>query len=142
MLQVVKMRKSYLFSLVISFFFSCGFKEERGILTWHFLLLAMVMTSSFVAIFALYLFMWCFVRRESQQIKTVLQQRSAVKANALALKLSMFVLVHVIQFGIHNIESFWMSFEDPPIAVRKCAIVASVIGGILNGVVYFKIRKT
>ena len=102
----------------------------------------MGLTSSFVVIFILYLFIWCFVRRRSIKIETVLQQRSAVKANSLALKMSMFVLVHVIQFGVNNIEAFWISFDEPPAAVRQCAIIASVIGGILNGVVYFKIRKT
>jgi hypothetical protein len=37
-----------------------------------------------------------------------------LKANSLALKMSMFVLVHVIQFGVNNIEAFWISFDEPP----------------------------
>lgn len=124
------------------FDFSCGFKEERGFVTWQFLVFFLFVVLSCVAIIVLYLVIWCYVRIQSNALKTTLQKQSAVRSNRLAFKLSLFVLIYFVQFGGNAVEGLWISIAEPPLALRYAAVVGSVTGGILNGLVYFTIRRT
>ncbi|CAG2212144.1 unnamed protein product [Mytilus edulis] len=120
---------------------ACLLKEERGILTIHFLQIGLFFLVSLVLITALYLTMWIYIRRQTTAMKSYFGQQSAVNARRLALKLSLYVLIHVIQFGANVIEAAWIAFEEPPIGVRYAAIFIGATGGIMNGAVYLTVHK-
>ena len=68
-------------------------------------------------------------------------QQSAVNSRRLALKLSLFVLVHIIQFGGNAVEGLWISIEEPPMSVRIATVLIGATGGIMNGLVFLTARK-
>jgi hypothetical protein len=46
------------------------------------------------------------------------------------------VLIYFVQFGGNAVEGLWISIAEPPLALRYAAVVGSVTGGILNGLVF------
>ncbi|CAG2192806.1 unnamed protein product [Mytilus edulis] len=68
-------------------------------------------------------------------------QQSAVNARRLALKLSLYVLIHVIQFGAGVVEAVWIAIEEPPIGVRYATVFIGATGGMMNGAVYLRVYK-
>lgn len=85
--------------------------------------------------------MWCYIKRQTNTINTSFGQQSAINARRLALKLSLYVLIHIIQFGGNSVEGLWISIEEPPIGVRYATIFTGSTDGILNGVVYLLVYK-
>ncbi|CAG2252040.1 unnamed protein product [Mytilus edulis] len=119
----------------------CSLKEERGFLTFHFIQICLGILISFVIIIVLYLIMWCFIKRQTKMMNRSFGQQSAVNSRRLALKLSLFVLVHVIQFGGNAVEGLWISIEEPPMNVRYATIFIGATGGMMNGLVFLTARK-
>lgn len=124
-----------------NFFFSCGLREERGFLTWHFIIYFLVILLSVVIIAVIYLTMWINVSRQTTIISTTLKQASAVNTKRLALRLSLYIVVNVIQFGGSVVEGLWISFGEPPLVVRYVHMFAGVAAGTLNGIVYLTVRR-
>ena len=85
--------------------------------------------------------MWIYIRRQTTAMNSTFGQQSAVNARHLALKMSLYVLIHVIQFGANAIEAAWIAFEEPPIGVRYATIFIGATGGIMNGAVYLTVHK-
>ncbi|VDI71061.1 Hypothetical predicted protein [Mytilus galloprovincialis] len=54
--------------------------------------------------------------------------QSAVNERRLALKLSLYVLIHVIQFGAGVVEAAWVVIEEPPIGVRYATVFIGATG--------------
>ena len=116
--------------------------EQRGFITWHFLAFFVFTAMTNLVIIAVYLILWYQVHKTSKEIRTTLHQQSSVNSRRLAFKLSLYVVVYGIQFGGSLLEGLWVSVEEPPLVVRFIAVLLSVSGGILNGLVYLTIRKT
>ncbi|CAG2231336.1 unnamed protein product [Mytilus edulis] len=120
---------------------SCLLKEERGFLTSHFLQIGLLFLVSLVLITALYITMWIYIRRQTTAMNASFGQQSAVNARRLALKLSLYVLIHVIQFGAGVVEAVWIAIEEPPIGVRYATVFIGATGGMMNGAVYLTVYK-
>ncbi|CAG2232361.1 unnamed protein product [Mytilus edulis] len=110
----------------------CSIREERGFITFHFLQICLVTFLSFVIVITLYLIIWCYIKRQTKAINISFGQQSAVNSRRLAFKLSLFVLVHVIQFGANAIEGLWISVEEPPMGLRYASVIIGAAGGIMN----------
>ncbi|CAG2232372.1 unnamed protein product [Mytilus edulis] len=119
----------------------CSIKEERGFTTFHFLQVCLVAFLSFAIIIALYLIIWCYIKRQTRVMNESFGQQSAINSRRLAFKLSLFVLVHVIQFGVNAIEGLWISVDEPPMGLRYASIFVGATGGIMNGVVFLTVNK-
>ncbi|CAC5386572.1 unnamed protein product [Mytilus coruscus] len=120
---------------------ACLLKEERGFLTSYFLQIGLFFLVSLVIITALYIIMWIYIRRQTTAMNSSYGQRSAVNGRRLALKLSLYVLIHVIQFGAGVVEAAWIVIEEPPIGVRYATVFIGATGGIMNGAVYLQVYK-
>ncbi|VDI55815.1 Hypothetical predicted protein [Mytilus galloprovincialis] len=120
---------------------ACLLKEERGILSIHFLQIALFFLVSLAIITGLYISMWIYIRRQTTAMNSTFGQQSAVNARRLALNLSLYVLIHVIQFGANAIEATWIAIEEPPVGVRYATIFIGATGGIMNGAVYLTVHK-
>ncbi|CAG2236307.1 unnamed protein product [Mytilus edulis] len=81
------------------------------------------------------------VSRQTTAMNASFGQQSAVNARRLALKLSLYVLIHVIQFGAGVVEAVWIAIEEPPIGVRYATVFIGATGGMMNGVVYLTVYK-
>ena len=82
-----------------------------------------------------------YIKRQRIAINISFGQQLAVNSRRLAFKLSLFVLVHVIQFGGNAIAGLWISVEEPPMCLRYASVIIGAAGGIMNGVVFLTVRK-
>jgi len=97
---------------------------------------------SFVVIAILYLLIWRYVYKTNHDNTFMLQHQTTVNIGRLAFKLSLYVVVYVIQFGGVAIEGFIVSIRNVPHIVRVITILGSLSGGIINGIVFHQIRRS
>lgn len=85
--------------------------------------------------------MWIYIKRQTMAMNSSFGHQSAVNGRRLAIKLSLYVLIHVIQFGAGVVEAAWVVIEEPPIDVRYATVFIGAIGGMMNGAVYLNVYK-
>lgn len=97
---------------------------------------------SFIIIAILYFVIWINVYKTDHDNRSTLQQQTLVNTRRLAFKLSLYVVVYSIQYGGVAVEGMLVSTTDMPKIVRIISIVGSMSGGIINGIVYEKLRRS
>ena len=122
-------------------FFSCGIIKEEGFGTLYFCLTICILLS-FVIIAILYFSIWISVYKTDHDNRSTLQQQTLVNTRRLAFKLSLYVVVYIIQYGGVAVEGMLVSTTDMPKIVRIISLVGSMSGGIINGIVYEKLRRS
>ncbi|XP_060067600.1 uncharacterized protein LOC132547814 [Ylistrum balloti] len=119
----------------------CLFDNVRGRI--GNLIVSVPMILILIANTTLYGFTWCRVRIESRALEASLGPtvNASARSHRVARNMFLFLIVYFIQWWPASILSILVLFPNPPVHMIYFVTTFCNIGGILNAVVYFVIRR-
>ncbi|XP_060067601.1 uncharacterized protein LOC132547817 [Ylistrum balloti] len=107
------------------------------------LIVAVPMILILIANTTLYGLTWCRVRIESRALEASLGPtvNASARSHRVARNMFLFLIVYFIQWWPASILSILILFPNPPVYMIHLVTTFCNIGGILNAVVYFVIRR-
>ncbi|XP_061173386.1 uncharacterized protein LOC133182554 [Saccostrea echinata] len=117
---------------------SCGVAGEISLLFLSTIPVLTVLTlNSF-----LYSLTWYKIRTETKKLAVTIGNKDDRKALQAARTMSLFVFAFIIQWWAAAVYGAWKQVDgNVPLGVIVPAVTFSNIGGILNGIVYFIMRR-
>ena len=124
------------------YFFSCNFD---GVIGWlaHVIIVSVGYTLLILATGILYIFICLKIYKQTKKLEVATRKEFLAKKRTLSIARhsSLLILSFLVQFGAFIVEGIWNAVETPPSWIRYIIVTIASCGGIVNGIVFYTIRK-
>lgn len=109
----------------------------------HVIIVSVGYTLLILATGILYIFICLKIYKQTKKLEVATRKEFLAKKRTLSIARhsSLLILSFLVQFGVFIVEGIWNAVETPPSWIRYIIVTIASCGGIVNGIVFYTIRK-